>query len=100
MERAGEDLASKLLPVLDTIDLARQHGAGEGVDQIASSLFDVLAKEGLERIDALGVPFDPNEHEAVSHEEGDGGPVVAGLMRAGYRWKGRLVRAAMVTVKG
>jgi len=103
MERAGEDLAGKLLPVLDTLDLARQHGAGEGVEQIATALVDVLTKEGLERIDPVGQPFDPNEHEAVSHEEGDGstdGPVVAGLMRAGYRWKGRLVRAAMVTVRG
>ena len=102
VERAGEDLAGKLLPVLDTLDLARQHGAGEGVEQIATALTDVLTKEGLERIDPVGQPFDPNEHEAVSHEEGDGadGPVVSGLMRAGYRWKGRLVRAAMVTVKG
>jgi molecular chaperone GrpE len=104
LERAGEDLVSKLLPVLDTLDLAKQHGAGDGVEQIASALFDVLAKEGLERIDPVGAPFDPNEHEAVSHEpagEGDEGePVVSGLMRAGYRWKGRLVRAAMVTVRG
>ena len=102
LERAGEGLATKLLPVLDTIDLAKQHGAGEGVEQIANALFDVLAKEGLERIDPVGEPFDPNEHEAVSHEpgEGDGEPVVSHLMRAGYRWKGRLVRAAMVTVRG
>lgn len=102
-ERAGEDLAGKLLPVLDTLDLARQHGAGEGVEQVATALFEVLTKEGLERIDPVGQAFDPNEHEAVSHDAGDGagdGPVVSGLMRAGYRWKGRLVRAAMVTVKG
>ncbi len=101
-ERAGEDLAGKILPILDTIDLARQHGAGEGVDQIGNALLDILVKEGLERIDPVGQPFDPNEHEAVSHEAGEGedGPVVAGLMRAGYRWKGRLVRAAMVTVRG
>jgi molecular chaperone GrpE len=102
LERAGEDLATKLLPVLDTIDLARQHGAGEGVEQIANALVDVLTKEGLERIDPVGQPFDPNEHEAVSHEPADdaGEPSVSGLMRAGYRWKGRLVRAAMVTVRG
>jgi molecular chaperone GrpE len=104
LERAGEGLASKLLPVLDTLDLAKQHGAGEGVDQIATALHDVLAKEGLERIDPVGEAFDPNEHEAVSHEpagEGDDGePKVSGLMRAGYRWKGRLLRAAMVTVRG
>ena len=102
LERAGEDLASKLLPVLDTIDLAKQHGAGEGVEQIANALLDVLTKEGLERIDPVGQPFDPNEHEAVSHEPADDAdePSVSGLMRAGYRWKGRLVRAAMVTVRG
>ena len=102
LERAGEDLASKLLPVLDTIDLAKQHGAGEGVEQIANALLDVLTKEGLERIDPVGEPFDPNEHEAVSHEpaEDTSEPSVSGLMRAGYRWKGRLVRAAMVTVRG
>lgn len=100
--RAGEDLAAKLLPILDTVDLAKQHGAGEGVEQIAAALFDVLAREGLERIDPVGAAFDPNSHEAVSHEPGDEGaePVVSGLMRAGYRWKGRLVRAAMVTVRG
>lgn len=103
LERAGEGLASKLLPVLDTIDLAKQHGAGEGVEQIAVALFDVLAKEGLERIDPVGQPFDPNEHEAVMHEaadEGDAEPTVSDLMRAGYKWKGRLVRPAMVTVRG
>ena len=102
LERAGEGLATKLLPVLDTIDLAKQHGAGEGVEQVANALFDVLTKEGLERIDPVGQPFDPNEHEAVSHEPADdtAEPSVSGLMRAGYRWKGRLVRAAMVTVRG
>lgn len=102
LQRAGEDLAVKLLPVLDTIDLARQHGAGDGVDPVANSLIDVLSKAGLERIDPVGQPFDPNEHEAVAHEAGDGGsePEVVGLMRAGYRWKGRLIRPAMVTVRG
>jgi molecular chaperone GrpE len=106
LERAGEDLVVKLLPVLDTIDLARQHGEGDAIAPVAVALVDVLTKQGLERIDPVGAPFDPNEHEAVAHEPvGDddvaaGGPVVSGLMRAGYRWKGRLLRAAMVTVKG
>ena len=100
LERAAEDLVSKLLPVLDTIDLARQHGGGEAIDQVATSLLDVLGKEGLERIAPAGKPFDPNEHEAVAHEPGDGDPEVVGLMRAGYRWKGRVLRPAMVTVKG
>lgn len=105
LERAGEDLVVKLLPVLDTIDLARQHGEGDAIAPVASSLLDTLAKEGLERIDPVGEAFDPNEHEAVAHEpaaEDDAAtaPVVVGLMRAGYRWKGRLLRPAMVTVRG
>ena len=113
VERSGFDLVEKLLPVLDAIDLAKQHGAGAGdgdaagkaLEQISTQLLDVLGKEGLERVDPVGQEFDPNEHEAVAHEDGDGdsesgGPTVSGLMRAGWRWRGRLVRPAMVTVKG
>ncbi len=111
LERAGEGLVEKLLPVLDAVDLARQHGANNGaLEPIANALVDALTKEGLERVDPVGQPFDPNEHEAVAHEPagpddggagaGDGEQVVAGLMRAGYRWKGRVLRAAMVKVKG
>jgi molecular chaperone GrpE len=102
-ERAGEDLVVKLLPVLDAVDLANQHGEGEAIAPVVSVLTDALSKEGLERLDPVGEKFDPNEHEAVAHEPGEGGPdgpVVAGLMRAGYRWKGRLVRPAMVSVRG
>jgi molecular chaperone GrpE len=100
LERAAEGLVEKLLPVLDTFDLALAHG--EGFDQVHSQLMAALEKEGLERIDPVGKPFDPNEHDAVAHEPGDGtdGPVVTDVMRNGYRWKGRLVRPAMVKVKG
>ena len=104
LERAGEGLVEKLLPVLDAIDYARQHGVGDGIEQVASALLDVLQKEGLERIDPVGQPFDPTEHEAVAHEpagdDDDGKQVVANLLRAGYRWKGKLLRPAMVSVKG
>jgi molecular chaperone GrpE len=98
LERAAEALVEKLLPVLDTFDLARAHG--EGLDQVHGALMDVLAKEGLERIDPAGQVFDPNEHDAVAHEAGDGDATVSEVMRAGYRWKGRVLRPAMVKVKG
>ena len=100
LERAAEGLVEKLLPVLDTFDSALAHG--EGFDQVQSQLMAALEKEGLERIDPVGKPFDPNEHDAVAHEPGDSGdgPVVTDVMRNGYRWKGRLVRPAMVKVKG
>jgi molecular chaperone GrpE len=96
--RAAEDLVVKLLDVLDTFELARAHD--QGYDQVHDRLVAILAKEGLERIDPAGEQFDPNEADAVAHEDGDGGPVVAEVLRSGYRWKGRVLRPAMVKVKG
>jgi len=126
MARAAVSLVEKVLPVLDTLDLATQHlgdpGSADGRALVAvtSQLHDVLAKEGLERIDPLGQEFDPNAHEAVGHlpadeaeavpggDAGDvaavpgatGEPVVGQVMRAGYRWRGTVVRPAMVMVRG
>ncbi len=100
LERAAEGLVEKLLDVLDVFDAAMAHG--QGFDQAYAKLLAVLEKEGLERIDPNGAPFDPNESDAVAHEDGDGtgGPVVSEVLRAGYRWKGRVVRPAMVKVRG
>ena len=101
LERAAEGLVEKILPVLDAFDLALSHG--EGFDQVFASLTAALEKEGLERIHPEGETFDPNEHDAVIHEagEGPGGePEVAEVMRPGYRWKGRVLRPAMVKVRG
>ena len=98
LARAAEDLVEKLLGVLDVLDGANAHG--EGYEQVGKHLVTVLEKEGLERIDPAGRPFDPNEADAVAHEKGDGGPTVAAVLRPGYRWKGRLLRPAMVTVRG
>lgn len=120
LERAAESMVVKLLPVLDAFDLARAHleteGSPEGKDllQAAALLWDTLAKEGLERIGAPGDRFDPLTHDAVEHEpavgaEGNGSdgvpspaqePVVSDVLRAGYRFKGRVVRPAMVRVRG
>jgi molecular chaperone GrpE len=102
LERASQGLVEKLLPVLDAIDLARSHGAGDDLEQVAAALMDLLGKEGLERIDPVGQPFDPTEQDAVQHEPGEEGeePHVVALLRAGWRWKGRVLRPAMVTVKG
>ena len=102
LERAATALVEKLLPVLDTADLALAHGGGEDVKQITGSLIGALEKEGLERITDEGTPFDPTLHDAVAHEpgDGDGEQVVVEVLRAGYRWKGRVLRPAMVKVRG
>ena len=100
VDRAAETLVRELLAVLDVADLARAHGAD---DQVGAALFDVLKKEGLERLDPVGQPFDPMEHDAVMHEQGEGSEgeaVVSDVMRAGYRWRDRLLRPAMVKVTG
>ena len=101
LERAAQALVEKLLPVLDAADLAVTHG-GDVVAPVVGLLLDTLHKEGLETVaPGPGSEFDPTVHEAVAHEAGDGGPQeVVGLLRAGYRWKGTLLRPAMVTVRG
>jgi molecular chaperone GrpE len=100
-ERASEALVGQLLPVLDALDSALAHGT-EGVEPIFSALMEVLNREGLVRIDAPGDAFDPNLHEAVMHEAGEAGqePLVDDVLRTGYVWKSRVVRPAMVKVKG
>ena len=99
-DRGAEGLVRELLPVLDAADLARAHDDAEGGQKLASALGDALGKVGLDRIDPQGEPFDPSEHEAVMHEPGDGEPEVLEVLRAGYRWKGKVLRPAMVKVKG
>ena len=100
VERSTGRIVEAMLPVLDACEAAVAHGV-EGVENIWSSLLGTLQKSGLEALDLQGQPFDPALAEAVLHEEGDGGePVVVEVLRTGYRWKGRVLRAAMVKVKG
>jgi molecular chaperone GrpE len=92
-------LVESLLPVLDACDNAIIHGAAD-VAPIHKALFDTLSKAGLEVVPTDGVPFDPNLHEAVLHEPGDGGePQIVEVLRTGYLWNGKVLRAAMVKVK-
>jgi molecular chaperone GrpE len=100
VDRATGKLVEALLPVLDACEAGYAHGY-EGVEQVWSVLLGTLQKQGLEALDLTGQPFDPNVAEAVMHEEGEGGePVVTEVLRTGYRWKGKVLRAAMVKVKG
>lgn len=101
-QRAAAALAEKLLVVLDACDAAIGHGAAD-VEPIAKMLADVLEREGLVALAPVGEPFDPNQHDAVLHEPGDGdegGSVVVETLRTGYEWHGRVLRPAMVKVKG
>ena len=139
---ASFSLLQKLLPVLDTLDLAEAHLApgaaaepspeSKALSQVRTQLLDVLGADGLERVDAAEVVFDPVVHDAVAHfplpgndddltadatddggsEDDDGrgsgaaGPagavetVVDEVLRSGYRWRGQVLRPAMVRVRG
>ena len=95
-DRATGRLAEALLPVLDAAEAAYLRHPDE-VGPLLNQMLIELKKHGLESIDLDGQPFDPEVAEAVAHEPAGGGdPVVAEVLRSGYRWKGRTLRAAMV----
>jgi len=96
---AAAGIVEKVLPVLDACDAAVAQGAGDVVP-IRDALFGVLEKEGLSKLDDTGAPFDPNCHEAVIHEPGEGEAVIAEVLRTGYEWNSRVLRPAMVKVRG
>ena len=96
---AAAVIVEKVLPVLDACDAAVAQGADDVVP-IRDSLFAALEKEGLAKLDDPGAPFDPTCHEAVAHEPGEGEAVIAEVLRAGYEWNSRVLRPAMVKVRG
>ena len=105
---ANESLLQKLLPVLDNLESALASTAGTtlaeslqtGVKMIQQQLKGVLAEAGLEEVDALNKPFDPNWHEALSQQERADLPEgqVVQQIRKGYKLRDRLLRPAAVIV--
>ena len=99
---ARGEIVEKLLPVLDACDAAVLHGA-EDVVAIRKALIDSLENEGLKLVGAVSEKFDPSIHEAVSHEPGNEDEeeqVVSEVLRQGYFWEGKILRPAMVKVRG
>lgn len=106
---ALERFSNELLPVVDNLERAAEaaKAAGddasaitEGVQLTLKSFVDVLTKFGIEVIDPVGEPFDPQQHQAMSMiENPDAEPnTVLDVMQKGYLLNGRLVRPAMVLV--
>lgn len=105
---ANGSLLESLLPVLDNFELglAAAKNAPEaasivvGLEMVRRQLEDFGRQHGLEAINAVGQPFDPNLHEAVGHEPHAEVPdgVVISQMRCGYKLKDRLLRPATVVV--
>lgn len=100
-EQALASVLLGLLPVLDDIGRARDHGELEGgFKSVGESLEAVVTKLGLERYGEVGDPFDPTIHEALMHAHDDSltEPTCVQVMQAGYRLGERILRAARVAV--
>lgn len=102
-EMAVAGAINELLPVLDDIERAREHGELEGAFRTVGEAFEAaLTKLGLERFGASGEEFDPTVHEALTSEENDAVsvPTVTTVYQPGYRFAGRVLRPARVAVAG
>ena len=107
---ANESLLEKLIPALDSFDMAmaaaqnNQSNTAQslrtGINMVYQQLKSALTEAGLEEIDATGKPFDPNVHEAVSQQENAELPEgqVVQQLRKGYKLRERLLRPATVVV--
>lgn len=100
-EQATGAVLASLLPVLDDLDRAREHGDLVGpFGAVADQLVSVLSKAGLTPYGEAGDPFDPMHHEAVAHSLSPDvtEPTCVMVMRRGYRHGDRMLRPAMVAV--
>ncbi|MDO5535749.1 MAG: nucleotide exchange factor GrpE [Propionibacteriaceae bacterium] len=105
-KRTTASMVESLLPVLDEIHLAREHGElGENTpfSKIAAKLEGILTKYGVQRFGEVGETFDPMVHEALMHTraelpEGTTETTVVMVMQPGYRIDDRVVRPARVSV--
>lgn len=105
----SQTLANELIPAIDSlekaleIDVTDENAVGlkKGVEMVYNLVLTALEKEGIERVDPINEPFDPNFHMAIQTqdvEEGQTPDTVVMVMQKGYRLKDRILRPAMVVV--
>jgi molecular chaperone GrpE len=108
-ERRGrDDMLKEFLPVFDNLDRAGAHAEtatdvkalADGITLVMRQFADTLGRVGIERVPAVGQPFDPSVHEAVQQmETSDFEPgTIAAEVQAGYRNSEKLIRPALVVV--
>ncbi|WP_312094997.1 nucleotide exchange factor GrpE [Aminipila sp.] len=102
---ANEKIVSELLDVIDNFERALAHGEGDegfvqGMNNIFKIFKGVLEKSGLEEIEAQGIEFDPNFHNAVMTEESSEheSGCVTEVLQKGYKLNGKVIRPSMVKV--
>lgn len=105
----SQSLAKELLPAYDNIERALNievdteagNNLKKGIEMVFNSLLEAFKKEGIEIVDPLGEPFDPNFHEAytqVPANEGQESNEVSQVFEKGFKLHDRVLRAAKVSV--
>ena len=100
---AVADVVNKLLPLLDSFELAlskvdKKDDTVKGFELIYAQLFDILEKQGLRQISSVGEQFDPTKHEALLQEEGEEKDIVLEELQKGYMIHDRVIRPARVKI--
>lgn len=105
---ANDALVKDLLPVIDNLERAIAHASGtgngktlmEGIDLVLKGFLDTLARHGVQPVTAVGLPFDPAQHEALAQVESSAHQpnTVIEQHQTGYMMRDRLLRPALVTV--
>lgn len=106
-DHAKSAVVKELLPVIDNFERALKHMPDhlkdedyvKGVQGVVKQFEKTLTDIGVTKIATVGAPFDPNLHEAISMEEGDGEEIVSEELQSGYRMGETVIRHAMVRVK-
>lgn len=103
-ENASAESYLKLLPIVDEFDIAMSHvdkathkDFKQGMELIYSKLLDMMRKDGVEPMKALGEQFDPYKHDALREGDGEPGKVVE-IVQKGYTYKSNVLRHAKVVV--
>lgn len=98
MRTANLNLIMKLLPFLDNLEKAEVFVKDEGLKIAKNHLFQSLKEIGVEEIDVLNKPFDPNIAEAIDIAQGDKNDIIVEVLRKGYRMEDKILRVAQVKV--
>ncbi len=96
---ATAQFLTKLLPVVDTLELAQKHVQNEGLALALKELYAVLTQYGVEKIEVVGRPFDPHVMECIEVVDGKKDHVVK-ILTDGYRMHDKLLRPSKVQVGG
>ena len=107
-EIGAKDIIERILPVVDNFERGlaaipeedKESPFADGMEKIYKQLMKTLDEAGVKPIEAVGMPFDPNYHNAVMHVEDDslGENVVSQELQKGYTYRDTVVRHSMVQV--